>query len=156
MTNLQMLDLHEASIIDGGASYYQDYITSENKIGSYFFMEGNNIKNIELPDNIEVIESYAFSGCTNLISICIPGSTTEVKCDFYGCNNLSTIKIANGTTPLILYVDRLPNITTLYVDRQVEYRKGVYYEGKLPSSLRSLYIGKNVSTIKGEYSECKS
>ena len=37
MTNLHILDLRDANIVDGGLSYYKDYVTSKDAIGDYFW-----------------------------------------------------------------------------------------------------------------------
>ena len=159
MTNLQILDLQEASIIDGGDSYYQDYVTSKNKIGSYFFMQGNKIKNIKLPNNLEMINSYAFNGCYNLETISIPASTVEVLGNAFSGSNLTTLRLEYATTPLTMDMYNLnTNIQTLYYDRQIKYENDEYlgdnYYGRFPSSLISVYIGKNITTIYDEFNDC--
>ena len=159
MTNLQILDLQEASIIDGGDSYYQDYVTSKNKIGSYFFMQGNKIKNIKLPNNLEMINSYAFNGCYNLETISIPASTVEVLGNAFSGSKLTTLRLEYATTPLTMDMYNLnTNIQTLYYDRQIKYENDEYlgdnYYGRFPSSLISVYIGKNITTIYDEFNDC--
>ena len=150
MTNLQILDLQDASIIDGGNSYYPNYLTSKNKIGSYFFTENNKIKNIKLPKNIEIIDSYAFSGCNNLEYIRIPSSTTTINNGaFNGCDNLLTLKIEFATTPLNSL--NINNIRTLYLDRQISSLLG---HVTFPS-LRVVYIGKNMTNITREFYGCR-
>ena len=68
MKNLKLLDLEDASIVNGGTSYYKDYVTSENCIGDYFFMDKSNLIRIRLPKNVTHINNYSFSGCSSLKS----------------------------------------------------------------------------------------
>jgi len=56
---------------------------------------------ITLLDGTKGIAASAFSDCTNLISITIPGSVTSIWEDtFYGCTSLANVTIGNGVTSL--------------------------------------------------------
>ena len=72
MRHLKLLDLEDASIVNGGTSYYKDYVTSENCIGDYFFMDKSNLIRIRLPKNVTHIKDYSFSGCSSLKTITFP------------------------------------------------------------------------------------
>ena len=98
MTNLKFLDMEDANIVDGGTSYYQDYVTSNNAIGDYFFKEKENFVRIILPKTITEIKSHAFDGCKNMITITVPTSVTSVGSDaFYGCSGLTSVTILCST-----------------------------------------------------------
>ena len=52
---------------------------------------------VVIPNNVKVIDSYAFSDCTGMTSIEIPNSVTSISYSaFYGCENLTSIKIPNS------------------------------------------------------------
>ena len=94
MKNLKMLDLKDATIVNGGTSYYKEYVTSENTIGSYFFANKEEVISIILPQNIETIEDHAFVFCKSLRAIIIPSSVKEISYDvFYGCDSLESVTI---------------------------------------------------------------
>ena len=54
-----------------------------------------------IPDSIQYIEPYAFSGCTELESVNIPDSIQHIgECSFSGCTGLSNIKIPESITKI--------------------------------------------------------
>ena len=57
-------------------------------------------KNTIIPNNVTVIESYAFHNCTGLTSIEIPNSVTYFGAEgvFEGCSGLTSVTIGNGLT----------------------------------------------------------
>ena len=58
-------------------------------------------RNHNIPDNVTMIERWAFSGCTNLQSIVIPNSVTEIRYRaFSGCTSLQSIEIHNSVTEI--------------------------------------------------------
>ena len=96
MANLHLLDLEDANIVNGGLSYYDNYVTSKNEIGSYFFNNRTNLQKILLPKTITSIGENAFSGMTNLRSISIPNSVTSIRENaFQGCKGLTELTIPN-------------------------------------------------------------
>ena len=51
-----------------------------------FYLNGNVVNNLILPNDVTIINNYAFYGCTSLTSITIPNSVTSVgKGSFNGC-----------------------------------------------------------------------
>ena len=94
MTNLQYLDLADARIVNGGMSYYQTYVTSENTIGDYFFKDKVSFIKIILPNTIEYINNYSFDHCENIRSIKIPKTVKDMQqYAFYQCRNLKSAVI---------------------------------------------------------------
>jgi hypothetical protein len=97
LTNLAYLDMTNANIIAGGASYYQTYTTSENAIGDYFFTEKTKLEIIKLPLSITSIKQQAFSGCLNLLYAPIPNSVTSIGTGaFSGCSSLTSVTVPNS------------------------------------------------------------
>lgn len=93
MINLAVLDMSNSNIVSGGVSYYENYTTSENKIGDYFFKEKISLVSIFLPKNITDIGRNAFAGCFNLEgNIIIPNSVITIdRYAFFNCKGLTGI-----------------------------------------------------------------
>ena len=101
MSNLRILDMRDANIVNGGMSYYKDYITSKDKIGEYFFVERENLKKIILPNSVTSIGSEAFKGCSGLTSVTIGNSVTSIGSSaFSGCIGLTSVTIGNSVTSI--------------------------------------------------------
>ena len=57
------------------------------------------LKEVNLPNTIEVIRGGAFKDCKSLVSINLPTEITEIKGNtFEGCTSLKSIKIPDGVT----------------------------------------------------------
>lgn len=57
--------------------------------------------NTTIPENIEEIDSYAFSGCTGLTTIAIPEGVKKIgKYAFFGCGELTNIIIPKSVTEI--------------------------------------------------------
>lgn len=96
MINLKTLDMENANIVNGGSSYYEDYITSENEIGAYFFKENVKLEKVVLPKSLKVIGQHAFDGSESLQSVLISDRVGIIdKYAFYGCCNLTNINLPN-------------------------------------------------------------
>ena len=79
MENLKLLDLKEAHIVNGGMSYYKNYVTSKNKIGNEFFSNNNKLYTVILPQDITEICDRAFHGCYELRTISIPKTVKKMN-----------------------------------------------------------------------------
>ena len=50
------------------------------------FLNGQEIKNLIIPETVQELKSYAFAGCSGLTSVVIPNSVTSIVDNaFYGC-----------------------------------------------------------------------
>ena len=111
--NLQILDLSEARIVEGGASYYSNYRTSNDIIGSYMFYIPYNtvnpcaISKINLPNSVTGIKEGAFKNCTRLTDINIPNSVKSIGYEaFRDCTSLTDINIPNSVKSIGGYAFR--------------------------------------------------
>ncbi len=67
----------------------------------HLYLNGEEIKDLVIPDGITEIKDYVFDGCSNLTSIIIPdGVTTIGKYSFQGCECLTDINIPDGVTTI--------------------------------------------------------
>ena len=60
----------------------------------HLFINGEEIKNLKIPEGVEAINNQAFYGCDGLISVEIPSSISTIgKLAFKRCSNLTEICI---------------------------------------------------------------
>jgi hypothetical protein len=71
-------------------------------IGSYAFQNCVGITSATIPDTVDSIGSYAFQNCSGLISVTIPGNDTTSIGDyaFDGCSDLTSVTIGEGVTSI--------------------------------------------------------
>ena len=105
---LTTLDLSEATIVEGGEWYYEDYrddlYTSNNVIGDCMFRSCANLQNMVLPNNVTSIGEDAFDSCLALTTVEIGNNVTSIGEDaFYKCYALTTIKIPDSVTSIGKY-----------------------------------------------------
>ena len=146
MANLTYLNIENANIVNGGQSYFQNYTTSEGKIGEYFFKDRDGLKTIILPNSIISIMSNAFQGCNSLESININNVTYIGYYAFDGCSNLKVVDISDKAEYIGKYAFRgCSNLTSLTIPDSVTYIGD--YAFASCRSLTSLIIGKKVNHI---------
>jgi len=63
--------------------------------------EGQEIKDITIPEDVTHICSYAFSGCSGLTSLSIPNSVSTIGDNaFWGCSGLTSLSIPNSVSSI--------------------------------------------------------
>ena len=164
--NYQYYPLPDGTLaIAVGTNRYLQYLTIPKthhgkmvtQIADNGFANCTALKQINIPDNINMIREKAFSGCSFLNSINIPDGTSVIgNYAFEGCSSLSEVTIPTGITELGKYAFKdctgiknilLPSSITIIND-------GTF---KNCSSLTTVVIPNSIVTI-GEYafSGCES
>lgn len=70
-------------------------------IPSFAFSGGRFFKSVSIPSSVTRIEDYAFSDCSSLTSVIIPNSVTSIgNCGFGGCSKLTSVTIPNSVTSI--------------------------------------------------------
>ena len=65
------------------------------------YINGEEVKEVNIPDGLTSIGNYAFYKCGDLTSITIPESVTSIGAyTFYGCNGLTSITIPQSVTSI--------------------------------------------------------
>ena len=105
MTNLQKIDLSEATIVSGGKSYYADdnnmWKTENDVLGGYWAYNLDRLVEVVLPENLHTIDAGAFLGKRFLYSVKIPDSVTGIgDSAFQGCTRLVELNIPETVTTL--------------------------------------------------------
>ncbi|MDE7413058.1 MAG: leucine-rich repeat protein, partial [Muribaculaceae bacterium] len=126
MSSLKHLNLRNANVVEGGATYRNNLKTVNNVIGSYFFHSSDSlvtvilpittaeikanafskresIKTIVLGDSLKIIGEEAFIGCKSLTDITIPGTVEKIAYTaFEDCSNLNYVVFEESSSPLSL------------------------------------------------------
>lgn len=101
MTNLTELDLSKALIDEIPNEAFNGRWAIDKvllpptlkKIGTYAF-QGTALTSVNIPDNVETIEGYAFSNARQLQEVHLPDSLTSLgRYAFSACRSLRTVKI---------------------------------------------------------------
>lgn len=78
-----------------------DIPDSVTSISSYAFQGCANLKNVTIPDGVTVIEEGTFDDCVSLENITLPDSLMSIGASaFSGCTSLASIDIPNNVTSI--------------------------------------------------------
>ncbi len=67
----------------------------------HLYLNGEEIKDLTVPEDVTSIRSYAFYGCSGLTSVSIPSSVTSIESSaFDGCSGLTSVTIPACVTTL--------------------------------------------------------
>ena len=110
-------------------------------------MNGKEIKELVIPDDITNIGHFAFFGCKGLASVTIGNSVTSIGNEaFYGCSGLTSISIGNSVTSIgsksFYYCAGLTSITIPDSVTSIGSEAFLYC-----TNLTSVTIGKSVTNI---------
>ena len=65
----------------------------------HFYLNGEEVKDLVIPNSVECIGDFAFYGCTGLTSVTIPNSVTSIGYGaFIACSGLTSVTIPNSVT----------------------------------------------------------
>ena len=97
------------------------------------FLNGEEIKDLVVPESVTSISSFAFVSCSELTSVTIPNTVTSIgDYAFEDCPRLVKATIGNGVTSMgtkiFNYCDQLDNVTCIAADPPVFSANGLFYD----------------------------
>ena len=117
------------------------------EIGSYAFHNFLELKKINIPNSVTKIGEGAFYLCNSLVSITIPNSVTSIgDRSFEDCRSLTSITIPDSVTSIASYAFfNCSNLTSIAIPEGVTSIGGYAFSGC--SSLASIKLPNNLISI---------
>ncbi len=86
-----------------------------------FYLNGELVIELVIPNTVTEIKSEAFRGCTSLTSVVIPSSVTSIgEYAFYDCASLTSVTISDKTTSIGEYAFHRCASLTVYCEAESE------------------------------------
>ena len=119
------------------------------RIGGYAFSGCSRLTSVTIPGSVTRIGNCAFSGCSGLTSVTIPDSVTSIEWSaFHGCSGLTSITIPDGVTSIEDWAfDGCSGLTSITIPDSVTSIG--YYAFLGCSGLSSITIPNGVTSIRG-------
>lgn len=160
MIRLRNLDLSEVEIVanDGGMEYYTGYkLTKDNELGAYAFYGSQcPLASVKLPNSLESIGTYAFSGKTALQEIDLPESLKTIgNYAFSDCSKLMNVSFGNSLQSIgidaFYRCSSLQNVTIPVSVTSIGIDAFLYC-----TSMKEASINANASISKYSFGGCRS
>ena len=144
-----LTSVHISSIVSWCQIQFVSTYSNPLIYAKHLFLNGEEIRDLIIPEEIETINSSVFDGCSGLTSVTIPNSVTTIGDGaFRGCSGLTSVIIPNSVTSIGQWVFEGCNaLTSVVIPNSVTTIGDGAFRGC--SSLISVTIPNSVSTIGG-------
>lgn len=126
---------------------------ASNYTAYHLFLNGEEVKDLVIPDDVSIIGNHTFYGCAGLSSVTISNKVTAIgSCAFFGCSGLTSITIPNSVSSIGSEAFRFCNSLTSVHISDIEAWCQLSFSGNLSSNPLSyahhLYLnGKEINDL---------
>lgn len=154
-SNLQILDLSDAHIREGGMTYCEGNLsgrvyniyTHNDEIGEYMFASCHSLKKITLPYSITSIELAAFYKCSELEEIIKFDNITKIRSGaFQNCSKLKEFKLPKLQELESSTFEGCKSLISLEIPEGITTLPKAFAQGC--SSLKNVVLPKTLKTIE--------
>lgn len=154
-SNLQILDLSDAHIREGGMTYCEGNLsgrvyniyTHNDEIGEYMFASCHSLKKITLPYSITSIELAAFELCSELEEIIKFDNITKIRSGaFQNCSKLKEFKLPKLQELESSTFEGCKSLISLEIPEGITTLPKAFAQGC--SSLKNVVLPKTLKTIE--------
>ena len=154
-SNLQILDLSDAHIREGGMTYCEGNLsgrvyniyTHNDEIGEYMFASCHSLKKITLPYSITSIELAAFYECSELEEIIKFDNITKIRSGaFQNCSKLKEFKLPKLQELESSTFEGCKSLISLEIPESITTLPKAFAQGC--SSLKNVVLPKTLKTIE--------
>ena len=114
-----------------------------------------NLRSIKLPESLTEIGNQAFRGCTSLVEVKMPENMVQIGREaFLGCTSLSSIKLPAGLTRIEWYTfSGCSGLADISLPESLTVIEGYAFEGC--SALSSIKLPEGITSIGGSaFAKC--
>ena len=135
------------------------YNSSSNPLGAAhnLYLNGQEVKDLVIPNSVTSIGNYAFYGCSGLTSVTIPNSVTSIAdYAFEHCSGLTSVTIPNSVTSIGEFAfSDCSGLTSVIIPNSVTSIGACAFSGC--SGLTSVTIPNGVTSIEyATFKNCSS
>lgn len=130
---------------------------SDTELLSNAFRDCTALETIELPQNIKLIDSALFTGCSSLKEVSIPDTVTEIKHNaFKGCTSLKKVVLGDNIESIgrrAFYM--CESLESMVIPDKITTIYDATFGGC--SSLKTVQMGASITVIEeAAFQDCKS
>ena len=157
LTSVHISDLAAWCNIEFGTWDSNPLACAYNGNATKLYLNGEEVKDLTIPNSVTSIGNYAFNNYSNLTSVAIPNSVTSIgEAAFEDCEGMTSLTIGSGVTSIgSLAFSYCTSLTSVTIPNSVTSVGEEAFSGC--EGLISLTIGSGVTSIEpGAFTECTS